>query len=232
MHRYNPDPEEEWLAKHGYKEYPEDLPVPRRMTHGPHTPEGARRFLDADYPLPGTFPGPEGRAEGMPAWMEYLEKGVIYPGAKLTPEMALIRERREQRLADSDYADIGAARSLLEFDRLIGFNPLFAFQYAVLNFRKYSSVLIFEVNSIPHALHWNNIQGYAIDKKYISDDEDLASDNFYLFELVASSLGDENASYPVVNVLRHFASSPTRFWNNISPPLDQRDLDILGIHRY
>jgi len=233
MYRYNPNSEEEWLAEHGYKEYPDDLPVPRRMTRGPHTAEGARRFLDADYPLPGTFPDAEGRAEGEPpAWIEYLERGKIYPGARLSPEMTLIRERREQRLADSDYADNSTARSLMEFDRLIGFNPLFAFQYAVLNFRKYSSVLIFEVNGAPHALHWHNIRGYAIDNKYISEDKELASNDFYLFELVASSLGDENAVYPVIEVLKHFAGSPSRFWSNISPPLDQRDLNILGVHRY
>jgi hypothetical protein len=225
------EPDEAWLAEHGYKDYPDDLPVPRRMARGPHTPEGATRYLDADYPLPGSFPEAASRATGAPAWVEYLEERTVYPGALLEPVLLNTRERLVQRLAGSDYSDINAARALMEFDRLAGFNPLFTFQYAVLNLHKFSEVLIFEVNGIPHALHWHNLYGYAIDNKYISEDREQALDDFYLFELVASSLGDENAYYPVVKILKEFFISPDKFWARISPPLDKIDLSIIGIHR-
>jgi hypothetical protein len=224
-----PEPNEEWLAEHGYKDYPDDLPIPRRRIRGPHTPEGATRYLDADYPLPGSFPEAAGRAMGAPAWVEYLEEREVYPGALLEPVLLKVRERLVQRLADSDYSDINAARAILEFDRLAGFNPLFTFQHAVLNLHKFSEVLIFEVNGIPHALHWHNLYGYAIDNEYISEDREEAQDDFYLFELVASSLGDENSYYPVVKILKSLAVSPGRFWSRISPPLDKRDFGIIGI---
>lgn len=228
-YRYNPD-EEEWLAEHGYKEYPDDLPVPRRMTHGPHTKEGSIRYLNADFPLPGTFPEPEGSLEGIPAWVKYLEKGEIYPGILLQPRSMAIRQKIVEEFKNSDYSDIDVARRLMEFDRITGFNPLFPFQYAVLNFSRYSEVLIFELNGIPHALHWHNVNGFAIDKEYISDNKELATDDFYLFELVASSLGDESIHYPVIKMLKSYVGSPERFWERISPPLDDRDLRLVGIY--
>jgi len=208
--------EKKWLAEHGYKDYPDDLPFKRKMLRGPHTPEGALRYLDADYPLPGSFPEAERRSKGRPAWADYLEEGVIYPGAIVGEHSAADRERRVQRLVDSDYQDRNAAFDLMEFDRITGFNPLFEFQYAVLNLRKYSEVIVFEVNGERHALHWHNLYGYAIDNQYISHDA------FNLFELVASSLGDENAYYPVIDVIRTHMVSPAKFWSR-QPHLKRRE---------
>ena len=164
--RYNPEDEDlaeqEWLAEHGYKDYPDDLPIPRRMLKGPHTLEGASRYLDADHPLPGSFPEPKGKTEGAPAWIDNLEKGVIYPGSQLNLETSEMRQKRVDTLANSGYSNLEAARNLMELDRFMGYNPLFEFQYAVLNMRKYSEVIIFKLNGLPHALHWHNVSGYHI----------------------------------------------------------------------
>ena len=106
------------LAEHEYKEYPDDLPFPRRMRYGPQTSEEARQFLDVDYPLPGTFPSPEGRARA-PAWVEYIEKGLSW--CQVNSRNGIDSGRQVERLAASCYVDAAAARSLMEFDRLIEF---------------------------------------------------------------------------------------------------------------
>lgn len=219
-YQYNPDestpfeaPSAEWLAEHGYKPYPDDLPFPRKMSSGPHTREGSIRYLDADFPLPEDFPKAEGRQSEIPAWVDYLEKGIIYPGAKLDDASLASREELVARLEASDYSDINISRDLMEYDRLTGFNPLFGFQYAVLNMRKYSEVVIFELNGKTHALHWHNVDGYHIDNNPISEDRELALSLFYLFELVASNLGNEDVFYPVIRMKQSYLGAPKRFWD-------------------
>jgi hypothetical protein len=216
----NPEDEDDTLygermAEIGHFPYPDDLPVPRRMEYGPHGPEIARRFLNADYPLPGTFPEPSGRQSGVPAWVEYLENGVLYPGIKLDKNIALTRRALVVDFAATNYMDVPLARRIMEIDRLTGFNPLFEFQYEVLNFSKWGQILIFELNGTKHTLHWHDILGWAIDQQYISEYPEESRDDFYLFNLVASSLEHPEQVYPIVNVRKRFLGDPNKILKNI-----------------
>jgi hypothetical protein len=223
---------EEQMAEIGHFPYPDDLPVPRHMEYGPHDPAIARRFLNADYPLPGTFPEPSGRQSGAPAWVEYLENGELYPGIKLDENAALTRRSLVVDFAATDFTDVPLARRIMEMDRLTGFNPLFEFQYEVLNFSKWGQILIFELNGTKHTLHWHDILGWAIDQQYISEYPEESRDNFYLFNLVASSLEHPEQAYPVVNVRKRFLGDPNKILKDIPQgPLTDIQAGRFGVRR-
>lgn len=207
----------EWLASQELYEYPDDLPFPRKRRYGPQTPEVAQRYLDSDYPLPGSFPESRGKSSGSPEWIEYLEVGRIFPGVKLSREDRRDRMELIGDFADSDFSDVNTARAILELDRLTGFNPLFKFEYEVLNMNRFSQVLFFELNGVKHSLHWHNVYGWHIDNQPISEDPEEARDNFALFALVASSLNEEGHYYPVVNVLKIFHGAPDRVLAGMEP---------------
>ena len=221
-----------WRLSMDHYPYPDDLPFPRNREYGPIEPSVAARFLDADYPLPGTWSETVATRDERvaPAWVTHIEDGAIYPGAKLSPSQKAVRDELVKSFANSGYSDLAAGKKLARMDRETGYSPLFGFQYAVLNFSHFSQVIVFKLNGEHHILHWDNRQGYAIDKEYISDDPELALDDFYLFELIGSSLGSQEHLYPVVSVSKVFHGSPDYVWKRIpSGPPSTGSLTSMGV---
>jgi len=221
---------EKWLAEQEWHSYPDDLPLQRKRKYGPQTEEVARKYGTGDYPLPGTFPKVSRRRTKPPAWIAMIEKGKIYPGAKLKEKVRAERENIVDDFAETGFSDVELGTEILNLDRKTGFNPLFEFQYGVLNMNPWGQVLIFELNDIHHILHWHDIDGYAIDGQFISDNPDEARDKFFLFELVTTSLGHPEHIYPVIDLVTTFAGSPQYVWSNIPPgPPSESTLISMGI---
>lgn len=256
--RYNPDtPEEErlaetghlpypthlttkekeqqaaWFTEQGLFPYPDDLPIPRRATYGPQTPEVASRFLDADYPLPGTFPTSLSvGSHEEPAWVTHLNRGKIYPGAKLDDATRPNRQVSLSAFVISGYSDADLAERLLNFDKKTGYSPIFEFQYQVLNFQQYSTILFFELNGIDHVLHWKEPLGWSIDQKLISSQGDDALNDFVLYDLVASCLDHSRQCYPVIKIKGRFYGDPDQLLRALpAGPIRPADLKKFGMRR-
>lgn len=205
--------------------YPNDLPFPRKMKYGPQTPKLAATYLNVDWPLPGSFPEPK-ITFGEAAWYDFLDKNIIYPGIKLSPQDAEVRQQLVLNYKNSNYRDEKAAEAIHGFDAETGFSPIFEFQYYVLNFDKFSNVLFFRLNGVNHTLHWS--RGWRIDGNLITDydpelddphyeDNDVsilgaAKDNFYLFMVIAGCIinKDVEVCYPVIDILKLHRGDPSK----------------------
>jgi hypothetical protein len=215
-----------WYAKQDYLPYPDDLPIPRRMRYGPQTAEVASHYLDADQPLPGTFPTPSVTTPEA-AWIHYLDQGQIYPGAKLSIDAKTDRQLLIHDFQNNSYKDARLAERLLQLDKRTGFSPVFEFQYAVLNFNQWNNVLFFSLNGVNHVLHWDDNNGWNIDGAPFSQ-EDIAFNDFSLFDHLFFTLG---APYPVIIIKKVFSGDPTIILRNLAGPPSVEFLNKFGIRR-
>lgn len=226
--RRNPSEEEDltaWYAKQQHFPYPDDLPIPRKMKYGPQTQEVANRYLDADYPLPGTFPAPSVTTPEA-AWVDYLHQGQVYPGSKISNAVRADRQVLLFDYAASGYQDQPLAKRLLNLDHKTGFSPIFEFQYAVLNFNQWSHVLFFSLNGVNHILYWDGRAGWSIDGAPISDN-DTAFNDFTLYDHIAFSLGKP---YPVITLKQIFTGDPETVLRSLAPgPLSPEWLNKFGV---
>lgn len=219
--RWNPEDKEEtsfeiyqklgWPEKYGV--YPEDLPIPRRRTFGSKEPG---RFFPPDLPLPGTYQKPLGKTQAVPAWVDFFEEGVVYPGAKLDKNSAKQRAKLATTFEKSNFQDEESGKALLEFDRFLGFSPIFELHYYILNLEPYSEVILFEINGVPHVIHFNHSDGYFLDDAVVSENPEEAKDPFFLLETIIAPEEGDDILYPVISSVRYFHKPPESFWNAVA----------------